>query len=290
MTGVGNLAAEPDGLGAPDVDAIALSALRAALSLPGVVRAGLGLTVVGGRQLRFLPSDQDRLDLADWCLIDAFDRLPLNDAVRTGAAVVVESMDAMSRRYPELTAVQSGGRVRSLLVLPLGPDGARLGGLLLYLDHETVSVGDDQLRLAATVSDALLALRPVDSGRHVGTYPLPVDATAPGLARRLLRQALADSSVNDDVLDAALLCLSELVTNVVMHAGRPPSMDVDLTEGTLTVTIHHDSAGPDTSALVAEPDPLRISGRGLELVDAVASAWGSESRSTGTTTWFQLDL
>jgi hypothetical protein len=37
-------------------------------------------------------------------------------------------------------------------------------------------------------------------------------------------------------------------------------------------------------------DPMSISGRGLTLVDALASAWSAEHSADGTTVWFELEL
>ena len=36
-------------------------------------------------------------------------------------------------------------------------------------------------------------------------------------------------------------------------------------------------------------DPLQVHGRGLQLVDAMTSSWGSDVHSGGLTTWFVLD-
>ena len=286
MSDAGGVAADRGASGSRGVDDVAVGALRAALGLPGVIRAGLALSVIGGRQLRFLPSDRHRLDAADWCLIDAFDRLPLNDAIRTGRPVSVASREALALHYPELADVQSSASTRSLVALPLGENGSRLGGLLMYADHEAPGPTEAQLALAAALTAGLTALRSSDT---TAEGSLPADATAPGLARRLLRDTVASSSLDPDLLDAALLCVSELVTNVVMHAGRTPSMDVVLTDDALTVQVHHDASHAPPASHPADEDPLRISGRGLELVDALANAWGSESTSAGTTTWFRLD-
>ena len=39
-----------------------------------------------------------------------------------------------------------------------------------------------------------------------------------------------------------------------------------------------------------ELDPESVSGRGLTLVDALASAWSAEHSTDGTTVWFELAL
>ena len=48
---------------------------------------------------------------------------------------------------------------------------------------------------------------------------------------------------------------------------------------------HAPDAAPDD-----DPDPLRVHGRGLQLVEALADRWGSERDAVGTTVWFSLEL
>ena len=70
------------------LDDIARATLAGLLELPAVARAAVALTRGGGRQLQFVSSDEDRMGASlRWCLIDAFDRVPLNDAARTGQDV-----------------------------------------------------------------------------------------------------------------------------------------------------------------------------------------------------------
>jgi hypothetical protein len=49
--------------------------------------------------------------------------------------------------------------------------------------------------------------------------------------------------------------------------------------------------GADPGAeLVDDEDPLRVFGRGLQLVGALADRWGSEHDDDGTTSWFSLEV
>ena len=57
------------------------------------------------------------------------------------------------------------------------------------------------------------------------------DPRAPGVARRFLRTQLAEWEVGGDLLDTAELCLSELVTNAVIHAGTSSVLTLSLDDG-----------------------------------------------------------
>ena len=81
-----------------------------------------------------------------------------------------------------------------------------------------------------------------------------------------------------------------------MHAGTTSELMVHLEEGVLTVVVRDVGATarpgvPATYLPVPEDDdPLRVFGRGLTLVDALADRWGSEQDAYGTTAWFALEL
>ena len=86
-----------------------------------------------------------------------------------------------------------------------------------------------------------------------------------------------------------ILCLSELAANAVLHSGsRRPG-------GTFTVRIQsspgayieievRDDGGP---WLAAAPSPG--SGRGLDIVRALAAEWGIATGPTGRTVWARLN-
>lgn len=118
---------------------------------------------------------------------------------------------------------------------------------------------------------------------------LPADTTAPGLARRFLDETLTRWTVDEDVVSTAQLCVSELVTNAVIHTGTPPRMTVELDDECLTVLVL-DHGGDGDVSVTGEVDPVRVSGRGLTLVDAVSSAWGVQQTPDGTTVWFELEV
>ena len=60
-----------------------------------------------------------------------------------------------------------------------------------------------------------------------------------------------------------------------------------LDAGVLTTTVRDGGSAVVASTLLA--DPLDVHGRGLQLVDALATRWGSELDAVGTTVWFVLE-
>ncbi|MFF1904231.1 ATP-binding protein [Kitasatospora sp. NPDC058218] len=114
-------------------------------------------------------------------------------------------------------------------------------------------------------------LRPVDSDPAVefrlDLFP-PALPEIVGALRRLLRDTLRSIDLDPD---APCLVLSELVTNALVHGDGPPTVVLELRCGRLYIAVSDASAAP-----VVRPDPndSRTSGRGLDLVAALADEWG----------------
>lgn len=108
----------------------------------------------------------------------------------------------------------------------------------------------------------------------------------PGVRRAGI--AVARWGFDRDTADTVALCMSELVTNSVLHAASGCRVQVTNDAGTVTVEVR--DAGPGTD--LRPPDasnPLRVDGRGLQLVDALASRWGSSLDGSGFSAWFMMD-
>lgn len=96
-------------------------------------------------------------------------------------------------------------------------------------------------------------------------------------ARRLVRKALVDGE-REELLDAAELAVSELVTNAVVHTGRPVDVTVVLLPAGLRVEV------ADESSHLPAPrayGPTAGTGRGLLMVQQLVHAWGVDRRSDG---------
>jgi anti-sigma regulatory factor (Ser/Thr protein kinase) len=104
-------------------------------------------------------------------------------------------------------------------------------------------------------------------------------------ARVFARDVLADDGVEASIIEVALLLVSELTTNAVVHA-----------RGTMRVTVHSDAhwvrievedQGRGRPALrpATQDQP---EGRGLRLVDKLATDWGTERRATHKVVWCEI--
>ncbi|HEX7106546.1 MAG TPA: ATP-binding protein [Acidothermaceae bacterium] len=118
---------------------------------------------------------------------------------------------------------------------------------------------------------------------------LPCDASSVGVARRLLRRELAAAGdpdlVDADLLDAAGLLVSELVTNAVVHARTDVTLRVILRRGVLRIEV---TDGSPIVPAPRRPAGLAGTGRGLQLVDRLADRWGVSKARRGKTIWFEL--
>lgn len=130
--------------------------------------------------------------------------------------------------------------------------------------------------------------RPQRSREHVD---LPADPRAVGEARRLVRDAVRRGDVPAGVdVDIALLLTSELVTNAVTHgsgcAGGMVTLLIAGEAGGLRVEAHDASlASPVLNDRPADGDEH---GRGLLLIDMMASDWGSYRTAAGKAVYFTL--
>jgi anti-sigma regulatory factor (Ser/Thr protein kinase) len=87
----------------------------------------------------------------------------------------------------------------------------------------------------------------------------------------------------------ASLCVSELVTNAVLHADMGPDdeleLDVEISEDALHVAVTDLGSGFDP----VTPTPGDESGFGLYIVDRLSDRWGVE-RGERTRVWFKMAL
>lgn len=104
-------------------------------------------------------------------------------------------------------------------------------------------------------------------------------------ARRFVLGECVESGLSRDRCDDVVLLTSELVTNAVLHGRSEVCVEIEATGlGVRVSVIDENSRRP---VIVAE-DPDALDGRGLALVDALASRWGVEERRIGKAVWFEL--
>jgi anti-sigma regulatory factor (Ser/Thr protein kinase) len=146
------------------------------------------------------------------------------------------------------------------------------------------------------------------------TIQLPANAKAAGAARDHVRRCVrawnamaaatraadtifsrdtgvkqaARTSISDDATDTAILLTSEMVTNALTHGESPVTVAVSWSVEQLRVEVH------DRSRYLPAPWPARIAvddeaGRGLLLVDTLATDWGFYRTPGGKAVYFTLD-
>jgi anti-sigma regulatory factor (Ser/Thr protein kinase) len=125
---------------------------------------------------------------------------------------------------------------------------------------------------------------------HVGQVHrelvLPADPSAPGMARAFLRGAAEQWGVDDDLAQDAAIVITELVANAVDHARTESTLSLGVTQEGLCVSVR--DARPEPVPQLAPIDPSAPRGRGLQMVDALTTAWGVTVHAGGKTVWAVL--
>ncbi len=84
-----------------------------------------------------------------------------------------------------------------------------------------------------------------------------------------------------------VLLVSELVSNVVLHARTPLEISLRTRAKCVRVTVTDQS--PVIPA-IKRYAPDSVTGRGLTMVDTAADRWGIEERADGKAVWFEVPM
>lgn len=90
----------------------------------------------------------------------------------------------------------------------------------------------------------------------------------------------------DELITAAAMCVTELLSNVHKHAASP---DCVLTLENRPFGVYAAVSDSEPALpVVKEPDYLSESGRGMFLLSKTAQEWGTDLTRVGKTVWFTL--
>ncbi|HEY8728978.1 MAG TPA: ATP-binding protein [Acidothermaceae bacterium] len=119
----------------------------------------------------------------------------------------------------------------------------------------------------------------------------PCDASSVGAARRMVKGELAGgigrSAAGAELVEAASLLLSELVTNSIVHARTDIEVRLIADEHMVRAEV---SDGNPTVPSTRRSHELAGTGRGLQLMEQLATRWGVSASGVGKTVWFELAL
>ena len=135
---------------------------------------------------------------------------------------------------------------------------------------------------------AVLAIR-IDDRAAPADEPLTLssDVRAPASARAYVAERAV--ALPPQTVGHALILVSELVTNAVLHGQPVITVAVELDPTGITVTVH-DGGSTLPARNAALPDLRAPGGRGLPILNALASEWGvrTDSAVPGKDVWFRL--
>ena len=126
-----------------------------------------------------------------------------------------------------------------------------------------------------------------EGGPHRAVYTGDARTATVADARRWARGVLTAWDADELEWELSQL-LTEVVTNAVLHAGT-----------SLRVVLEQDTPSGRLRCEVSDGSPVRprlrhhsaeaTTGRGLQLLESVATSWGVQPAGRGKTVWFELD-
>lgn len=142
---------------------------------------------------------------------------------------------------------------------------------------------------------AVLATRLPSPSAPVLERAFPAQAVSAGVARVWLGDLFgilrADGTLFDpgagETLGVAQLLLTELVSNAVRHSDRPVVIRLHVGDGRVRVGVEDTS---ERMPVLRHQKDAAAEGRGLRLVDTLASDWGVRLVEHGKVVWFELPL
>ncbi|MCI3273383.1 ATP-binding SpoIIE family protein phosphatase [Streptomyces cylindrosporus] len=159
----------------------------------------------------------------------------------------------------------------------------------LISDRQRHKILDDDLALLLMRYDGVQPGEQQDVARlFVQRYDLQAVASTRHYLRDVLKRWGSEA-----LLDDLQLMLSEVVTNALIHAQSDVDIRMRRHAGGVRVEVQDSSPQPPIPTVIIANEAMNAeaeSGRGLLIVDALATAWGSSPAGRGKTTWIEMAL
>jgi anti-sigma regulatory factor (Ser/Thr protein kinase) len=120
----------------------------------------------------------------------------------------------------------------------------------------------------------------------VFSVELPPEPASATRARQLAREQLA-SVCAPDALDTVALLVTELVTNAILHARTPLQLVIKTAPDHVRLCVEDASdRHPERRTYPSDA----VTGRGLALVEHLASSWGVDATESGKVVWCEIPI
>ncbi|MEU8887182.1 SpoIIE family protein phosphatase [Streptomyces sp. NPDC048442] len=188
-------------------------------------------------------------------------------------------------------------RLRTILESHPEPDLETLADALVQAvhgppsHHTTGPLSDrreDDIALLLLSRDGVSATAAASSVRSTAVTVAQAEPERIAGTRRQLRELLHDWA-DEDQVDSAVLMVSEMVTNVLVHTDGDALLTARATGivGTRRLRVEVTDAS-DELPHKRRPGEMASSGRGLLLMEMLAHKWGVDPRGEGKSIWFEL--
>lgn len=115
---------------------------------------------------------------------------------------------------------------------------------------------------------------------------LSVDPKSVREARLFVRRTCELHGVSERVCEGAVLLTSEIVTNALTHGHSEARLNVTFGPSAVRIEVSDENSYHPERVLA---DADAIHGRGLAILERIASAWGVRDEDQGKTVWFDID-
>ena len=118
---------------------------------------------------------------------------------------------------------------------------------------------------------------------RVVSVDLPPHPSSATRARRLAREHVA--ACPPEVIDTVALLVTELVTNAILHARTKLHLEIDVMPTRIRLRVKD---GCPQVPVVRHYGAEDVTGRGLALVELLATDWGIEETPDGKAVWCEI--